>query len=484
MFSVLVLSILITVLWLVVLSNDEFWLSVEPSDYYAYHPPHLSSSSADLRDTLMTGELRDNTDEDSELPSPSSSALRIAMVTLSTHRQPGSDGYRIGQISFMEKYLYASTQGYSFFWHTQTYDRWGHWLWGWPLQRSIVWSKLSLLLYHMHQTIELPFTASTATTKRRKRRYAFDWVLWLDSDTIIYHRSKKIEELIDLAHRSVSLFNERSALSFPFPLRGDLPPPSNSDTAEEEVGDGSTDDTASFILPTLYPQIISTNDGPARPLNAGVLLIRNTRWTRRLFRYLLTDPLQIVRFGLLDWAAEQSALTSYLVNHRSDVTGQWVVLPRWLLNSMVFDFKDERTGSAYGSYATDVSEDQTVHNATTRAAVIDSHAASTAHHRRRPPLPPLTVRQSPHSRISWIFHTAGCETERLSSFGSGVGLTCWDVYNRRAVTKLRYALQMTIDQLRDSVIEDHVYRSGGSDGAAGGAANITMATIFPQLFSP
>jgi hypothetical protein len=99
--------------------------------------------------------------------------ISIAIVSLVTTDLPV---YRqMGRYSFLDKIFYSSKQQYSLFIHTRSYSTW----------RKAVWGKM--MGVHMHLSSN-----------------KFDWILWVDLDTVFIRSDEKIETIICDAERQLN----------------------------------------------------------------------------------------------------------------------------------------------------------------------------------------------------------------------------------------------------------------------------------------
>jgi hypothetical protein len=269
--------------------------SVAPHSYYAYHPSSTSSSHA---------------------------TQRIAVVTMSQIR-PNSHGHAIAKWSWLDKFRYCHSQSYSLFFHTSPHVSW------W---RPSIWGKLSILLHHMQETEPDPHSSAQPDVQPRLRR-RYDWLLWIDTDTVIMQEHTRLEDIIAEASASAS--------------------------ASAPASDS--------------PHLIASDDR-IRPLNAGVMLLRNTHWSRSLLRSVFSPPYW--RY-VLHWAQEQAALTARLEELQAQESGAWRLLPPWRFNALNSEYR---------------------------------------------PTPP----SSPPALSSFLIHTAGCSSEDPTK------LNCRQNYERRA----------------------------------------------------
>ncbi len=236
-------------------------------------------------------------------PPPLPVPISVLLLSLSDS-SPGSDSSRIAELSFLNKQLYCfrhRAEGYRLRFHRKAHVSWF---------RPKVWGKITMILHYLNEAENddeqsaggsvLPAPGSLyASPVPAAPPGGDEWLLFLDSDTVI----------MDLALSVSSLIAQAESIR-----------------------------QRQFPAATEPLNFISTRDF-RRKLNAGVLLVRKCDWSRHLFRSLFAFTSWPFLFH---WAQEQEALTAALLSLHALESGAWVQLPKSRFNAFPSEYREEK----------------------------------------------------------------------------------------------------------------------------------------------
>ena len=204
-------------------------------------------------------------------------ANRVALVTLCAYDAADSP---LSALSMHNKVEYATRHGYDFFGETQVANT----------SRRATWSKIPLLQKYLQ--IEDGADVGAGGTRRNK----YDWVFWIDCDSIIMNTDVRLENLLDrvLGSRDDS---EGSC---------DSVDAASSNAQKGDLAHGRVDPATQTT-----PDLILTEDGAM--LNGGFFAVRNSRWSRHFLSTVWGDESNM----FIPHVWNEQATMQFMVHHMS-----------------------------------------------------------------------------------------------------------------------------------------------------------------------